>query len=202
MVEAITTGSAIASVHEQLHRALTQLDRAGEHVAAAHLLAAIDSLEDRLKKAHAGPVDSTSERPLEVITKALISRYGDHAETVARDQLASARGDAMLTWAHIVRHIEEEHDRQKMMRLLSGHGCGQEGRSDSQARIPDPCGLFRKATAKLHIVCRAPHIRFPSGTRETARGNMGAARATNRHSRFPLTALHGDGNRSPSIDRL
>lgn len=106
MVESVVTDRSLLAIRQQMFRLLGQLDQCGEHIAAAHLVAALDALDDRLDTPAADRADASPERPVDHFARVLIEHYGDRAEAVAREQLACSSGDAMLTWAAIVARME------------------------------------------------------------------------------------------------
>lgn len=96
--------SDVASVHRILLDALARLEKNGRHAAAAHLLAAIELIENDIERDSAA-ADAIAESPHAVIARVMIETFGDRAEAVARGQLAAARGPSMLAWAAIINRI-------------------------------------------------------------------------------------------------
>ncbi|WBO21110.1 hypothetical protein [Sphingomonas abietis] len=107
MVGSVLSDISLLAIKQQMLGILGRLDHYGEHIAAAHLVAALDALDDRLE-ARLGEQRpaSTEDRPLDHFARAMIDRFGDRAEAVARAQLVAASGDAMLAWATIIGHLE------------------------------------------------------------------------------------------------
>lgn len=98
------TGQADADARGRLHNqfiaALSELDRLGEHVAAAYVAAAIDALVDRhiAGERQGGIVGEFAAR--------MAARLGPRAAEVARAQLTLAEGETLLVWTAIVNQIE------------------------------------------------------------------------------------------------
>ena len=87
-------------LHNQFLTALSELDRLGEHVAAAYLAAAIDVLGDR---------HITGERPGGIVGEfaaRMTMRLGPRAAEVARAQLTRAEGETLMVWTAIVNQLE------------------------------------------------------------------------------------------------
>ena len=99
--------SAITRIHREMLDHLSELDRLGEHVAAAHLTAAIDALEERSEAAGMTPTRDRRNDPVEVMAYGLVEKFGDRATRVARRQLEGASGDTLLVWAAIVSRVDE-----------------------------------------------------------------------------------------------
>lgn len=106
MVGSAVSDSSLFAIRQQMMRLLGQLDQCGEHVAAAHLVAALDALDDRLETPAEDRATAAPERPIDQFSRVLIEHFGDRAEAVAREQLACSSGDAMLTWVAIIGRME------------------------------------------------------------------------------------------------
>lgn len=96
---------AVATLYTQFLSHLSELERIGEHVAAAYLVAATDVLDRRLAQAgravgdrHGGIVADFAQR--------LATRLGPRAIEVARSQLSRAEGDILVVWTAIVKRLE------------------------------------------------------------------------------------------------
>lgn len=98
------SSSAITRVHADLLERLALLDRLGEHVAAAHLAAAIDALEERLDDQ--APRPSRTDDPVEAMARGLVARFDDRATEAARSQMKGASGQTLLVWAAILSRID------------------------------------------------------------------------------------------------
>ncbi|WP_298692441.1 hypothetical protein [uncultured Sphingomonas sp.] len=103
---------AITRLHGELLGHLAQLDQLGEHVAAAHLAAAIDSLEERIDGPRVEMVRNSKGDPVEAMARGLIARFGEQAADAARRQMQGASGQVLLTWAAIASRIDQIHCRQ------------------------------------------------------------------------------------------
>lgn len=95
----------LSSVHRQLTDALRLLDRTGHHAAAAHLVAAIEIIENDVELASGERPGSEQDSAVTAIARWMTRDFGARAQTVARSQLANASGPAMLAWAAIINRI-------------------------------------------------------------------------------------------------
>lgn len=98
---------AVATLYRHFLSHLAELERAGEHVAAAYLAAATDVLDRRLAQGgravgdrQAGIVADFAQR--------LATRLGPRAVEVARAQLARAEGETLVVWSSIVAKLERD----------------------------------------------------------------------------------------------
>lgn len=97
--------SALAALHKQFLTQLSELERIGEHVAAAYLAAAADVLERRL--AQAGLVVGDRQDGIVAdFAQRLSTRLGTRALDVARAQLTCAEGSTLAVWSTIVTKLE------------------------------------------------------------------------------------------------
>lgn len=95
----------LVAVHYQLTQQLATLDRVGEHIAAAHLLAAIDAIEDRLDTSGGDRAPGQGSR-IELLTRNIVDRFGDRALDVSREQLGRASGTTHVVWAAITNRLQ------------------------------------------------------------------------------------------------
>jgi len=106
--------SAVTRLHGELLAQLAHLDQLGEHVAAAHLAAAIDALEERLDRPHTERVRDSKDDPVEAMARGLIARFGEQATDAARHQMHGAAGQVLLVWAAIASRIDQIQCRQSI----------------------------------------------------------------------------------------
>jgi len=101
-----TSPPSVTQLHRQMLDQLVELDQLGEHVAAAHLTAAIDALEERLDARTTHPRDRRTD-PVEAMAHGLIERFGKRAAEVSRLQMRGASGQTFLVWAAISSRIDQ-----------------------------------------------------------------------------------------------
>jgi hypothetical protein len=97
----------LSGVYRQLNRFLLVLDQAGRHSAAAHLVAAIELLENDTGPSAGPAAEREPDSVVTTIARGMTRCFGARAEAVARTQLVGATGSAMLAWAAIVNRIAE-----------------------------------------------------------------------------------------------
>jgi hypothetical protein len=102
---------AVSEIWSELLGLLSRLDQLGEHVAAAHLAAAIDALENRFDGAGRRLQDRTSD-PVEAMALGLITHLGAAAVAAVRRQMTNASGQTLLVWAAIASRIDQIQARQ------------------------------------------------------------------------------------------
>jgi hypothetical protein len=101
------SSAALNAIHRQLLDQLPRLDRLGEHIAAAHLAAAIDALEDRLELAERDRSQRLGPDPMDVMATKMFERLGDRAAAVSRAQMSDATGQTLLVWASITSRLDQ-----------------------------------------------------------------------------------------------
>ena len=97
--------NALTTLHGQFLAQLNELERIGEHVAAAYLVAATDVLERRLAQAGL-TVSDRQDGIVADFAQRLASRLGSRALDVARTQLTCAEGSTLAVWSTIVTQLE------------------------------------------------------------------------------------------------
>jgi hypothetical protein len=98
----------LTAAHRQLLDLLSELERIGEFSAAAHVAAAIDVLETRVGVDHGAEVHPGTSNSVAEIAGRMRDAFGEKAESVARRQLTTASGSAVLAWAAIVNRIADD----------------------------------------------------------------------------------------------
>ncbi len=101
------SSAALNAIYRQLLDQLPRLDRLGEHVAAAHLAAAIDALEDRLELAERDRSQRPGPDPMDVMATKMFERLGERAAAVSRAQMSDATGQTLLVWASITSRLDQ-----------------------------------------------------------------------------------------------
>ena len=93
-------------VYQSLVEALALLDDAGEKLAAAHVVAAVDTLEAQIDESqrigHAKEPGPLIDR----MAVGMVDHLGARAVEVARTQMAAAKGQTMVVWALIAGRID------------------------------------------------------------------------------------------------
>jgi hypothetical protein len=103
----LETSTSLSLMRQQLLEALSLLDSASEHAAAAHVAAAIDILEGRLDLAEEDRADRSRDNPVTIIVRCMVECFGSRAGAVARRQLSEASGSAFLVWAAIAGRLSD-----------------------------------------------------------------------------------------------
>jgi hypothetical protein len=89
--------------YDNLIRALAELEKIGEFVAAAHVAAAIEAIDPTQRGASA-PADPASD-VISHFAEKMREAFGDAAEAVARRQLIPSGGATLLAWAAITNRL-------------------------------------------------------------------------------------------------
>jgi hypothetical protein len=99
--------SDVTLIHRALLDHLSALDRLGEHVAAAHLTAAIDAIEDRIDVSANDHRRDSAGDPVEAMACGLIEMLGPQAQLAARQQITASSGQQLIKWAAIASRVDQ-----------------------------------------------------------------------------------------------
>lgn len=98
--------TVLIHLHRELIAALATLDEHGRHAVSAHLVAAIELLEDDLQLADADRVRPEYRTAAAVLAQNIRDGFGNRAEAVIRSQLAGSSGSVMLAWESVLDHLK------------------------------------------------------------------------------------------------
>jgi hypothetical protein len=106
LVETTPNSLTIAEIglaYDNLIRALAELEKIGEFVAAAHVAAAIEAIDPQ-KRAQSATTDPAPDI-ISHFAEKMREAFGDAAEAVARRQLIPSGGATLLAWAAITNRL-------------------------------------------------------------------------------------------------